>query len=91
MTDEEREVLARFFTGTQLVEVPANRAKRWVVLQRLALEFDIGRHYSEAEVNEILGAFHDDTATLRRHLVDEEFLDRAGGEYWRSGGRVDVS
>ena len=28
-------------------------------------------------------------AALRRYLVDEGFLDRDHGEYWRSGGRVD--
>ncbi|MBD0322694.1 MAG: DUF2087 domain-containing protein [Aldersonia sp.] len=28
--------------------------------------------------------------TLRRFLVDDGFLDRAEGEYWRAGGRVDV-
>ena len=27
-------------------------------------------------------------AALRRHLVDEEFLGRDHGEYWRTGGRV---
>ena len=88
MTDEERAVLERFFQGRVLAEIPANRAKRLVVLERLALEFDMGRHYAEAEVNAILRRFHTDTASLRRHLVDEEFLDRADGEYWRAGGRL---
>jgi hypothetical protein len=34
----------------------------------------------------VLRQFHDDVAALRRYLVDEEFLDREAGEYWRSGG-----
>lgn len=88
MTDQEREVLGRFFAGTRLTEIPRTHAKRLVVLERLALEFEPGHHYPEAEVNEILGAFHEDTATLRRALVDEGLLDRAEGSYWRSGGRV---
>ncbi len=92
MTDEERLVLGRYFSGRILVEIPAHRAKRLVVLQRLALDFDLGRRYDENEVNEILGAFHPDWSTLRRGLIDEGLLDResAGGRnlYWRSGGRV---
>jgi hypothetical protein len=28
---------------------------------------------------------------LRRYLVDEEFLTRAGGQYWRTGGTVRAS
>jgi hypothetical protein len=88
MTDDEAEVLGRFFSGTRLVELPAQRSKRLVVLERLALEFEPGRRYDEREVNGILRRFHDDHATLRRALVDESFLDRSAGRYWRSGGRV---
>jgi hypothetical protein len=87
MSDDERLVLSRYFSGRTLVELPVQRAKRLIVLERLALEFDLGRHYSEDEVNSVLRPFHVDVAAVRRHLVDEGFLDRAGGEYWRSGGR----
>lgn len=88
MTPEEREILARFFTGDRLTEIPASLAKRLVVLERLALEFEPGRRYPEAEVNDLLGRFHPDHATLRRQLVDEGLLDRDRGVYWRAGGRV---
>ena len=92
MTDDEQAILRRFFAGRTLTEIPANRAKRQVLLQRLALEFDVGRRYTEREVNEILFAFHPDWSTLRRYLVDEGFLDREHLDdqnwYWRAGGRV---
>ncbi len=92
MTDDERQILSRMFAGRTLIEIPAGRAKRQVLLQRLALEFDVGRRYTEREVNQILFAFHPDWSTLRRYLVDEDFLDRAHvdgeNQYWRSGGRV---
>jgi hypothetical protein len=39
-------------------------------------------------VNLTLGQWHSDTASLRRYLVDEGFLDRSEGQYWRSGGTV---
>jgi hypothetical protein len=89
MTDDERTVLARFFRGDRLVEIPAAHGKRRVALERIALEFEPGRHYAEAEVNAVLTGYHDDYAALRRYLVDERFLDRAEGRYWRAGGRVD--
>jgi hypothetical protein len=92
MTDDERTVLARYFSGRTLVEFPRQRSKQLVVLQRIALEFDVGRRYSEAEVNERLLPFSQDWSLLRRHLVDEGFLDRepvpGDTRYWRSGGRV---
>ncbi|MGH2730344.1 MAG: DUF2087 domain-containing protein [Actinomycetota bacterium] len=86
----EEEVLRHYFRQGRLIEIPAKRAKRNIVLGRLALEFEIGVRYSEREVNEALKRFHDDYASLRRYLVDEEFLSRERGEYWRSGGPVDV-
>lgn len=48
------------------------------------------RTYPEAEVNEILGAFHEDYAALRRYLVEEGFLMRETNVYWRSGGTFPV-
>ena len=38
----------------------------------------------------MLRRYHDDYAALRRYLVDEGFMTREGGVYWRSGGTVRV-
>ena len=89
MTEAEQAVLARFFRGKRLLEIPASRSKRLVLLERLALEFEPGRRYSEPEVNGILALWYPDYASLRRYLVDERYLDRSSGQYWRSGGRVE--
>ena len=56
----------------------------------LAQEFEPGERYSEAMVNLMLGKWYADTAALRRYLVDEGFLDRDAGQYWRMGGTVDA-
>ena len=88
-TDDEEHVLRTFFRNGRLTEVPMKQTKRRIVLERIALEFEPGRRYDEQEVNVIVGAFFNDHAALRRYLVDEGFLDRDHGEYWRSGGRVD--
>jgi len=89
-TDDEEVVLRTFFRNGRLIEVPMKRGKRRIVLERIALEFEPGRHYDEKEVNVMVGRFFNDYATIRRYLVDEGFLDRARGEYWRTGGRVEV-
>jgi hypothetical protein len=88
--DETALVLSRFVRDGRLLSIPAPHGKRLIVLRVLAQEFEPGRRYSEPMVNLILGRWHPDTAALRRYLVDEGFLDRAGGEYWRSGGPVPV-
>jgi hypothetical protein len=82
--------LRAFVRDGRLTAIPTKHAKRLVLLDRLAQEFEPGRHYSERQVNTILLRWHDDTAALRRYLVDDGFLDREAGEYWRSGGAVDA-
>lgn len=84
--EDEARVLRTFFRAGRLVQVPAKRSQRLVVLDRLAQEFEIGLRFPEREVNAVLRRFHDDVAALRRYLVDEGFLDRDAGQYWRSGG-----
>jgi hypothetical protein len=81
-------MLARFFTGTRIREIPAPGVKRTLVLERLSQEFEPGLRYTEREVNSMLQVFHPDYAALRRYMVDEEFLSRADGSYWRTGGRT---
>ena len=89
-TEDEEQVLRTFFRNGRLTEIPSKRSKRLIVLERIALEFEPGTRYDEKHVNVIVGAFFNDYAALRRYLVDEGFLQREGGEYWRAGGRVEV-
>jgi hypothetical protein len=88
--DEVRRVFDAFVREGRLTQIPTSRQKRLVVLDWLAQDFDPGARYSEPMVNLILGKRHPDTAALRRYLVDEGLLDRAGGEYWRTGGTVEL-
>jgi hypothetical protein len=89
-SEDEEAVLRAFFRDGRLTEMPAKESKRRIVLGRIALEFEPGVDYDEATVNSIVGRFSPDHAALRRYLVDEGFLDRDHGRYWRTGGRVDV-
>lgn len=89
-SEDEEAVLRAFFRNGRLTEIPAKESKRRIVLERVALEFELGVRYDERAVNAIVGRFFNDHASLRRYLVDEGFLSRERGEYWRTGGRVEV-
>jgi hypothetical protein len=86
-SEKEVAILATFFSGARLTEIPSSRAKRLVILERLAQEFEPGLRYDEREVSFQLQMFHDDYAALRRYLVDEGMLTRVDGVYWRTAGR----
>ena len=81
-------VLRTFLRGGRLTSIPTSHAKRLVILDRLAQELEPGVRYTERQVNALLRPFHDDVAALRRYLVDDGFLDREAGQYWRTGGSV---
>ena len=72
----------------RIVTIPARHQRRRLLLDKIAQAFEPGVRYSERRVSLFLGSIHPDYAALRRYLVDEDFLSRAGGEYWRSGGTV---
>lgn len=80
--------LRGYLRGGLIESIPAKRSRRLLLLAEIAQAFEPGVRYSERQVNDVLGALHPDYAALRRYLVDEQLMDRAGGEYWRSGGPV---
>ena len=79
-----------------VVSLPSAAGRRRLVLDWLAGRFEPGRSYTEQHVNAELrariaaGATGVDHVALRRYLVDEGFLDRRDGRYWRAGGTFEV-
>jgi biotin operon repressor len=82
----DRKVLASF-TGPdgRFTAFPSQEKKFLVLLRHVLQDFRPGVRYSEKKVNEILSRYSEDTAKLRRSLVDFGFMDREGGgrDYWR--------
>jgi hypothetical protein len=83
--------LSPFVRDGRITVMPARPAKRRLLLDCVAQAFEPGHRYPEAAVDDVLKALCDDHAALRRHLVDEGFLSRQAGMYWRSGGTVTVT
>ena len=66
-----------------LKAIPTQHKKLMVILAHLVKEFQPGVQYPESQVNQTLRKFHDDTAALRRYMVDNDLLIREKGIYWR--------
>lgn len=65
--------------------LPTQEKKFLAVLRYAVQKFSEGKRYSEKEVNRILGQLHEDTASLRRGFIEFKLMERAKGEYWRTG------
>jgi len=82
----DRKVLATFTAPDGRIKAFPVQEKKFLVLVRHVLKaFEPGVRYAEKRVNQILANYSDDTARLRRALVDHRFMARegGGGKYWR--------
>ena len=75
-------VIDSFFEYGKLKSIPAQRKKERIILEEIAKAFEVGRVYTEREVNIIIADFHDDFCTLRRDMIGEGLMARENGSYW---------
>jgi hypothetical protein len=70
----------------RLKDFPAQQKKLEAILRHVVQFFEPGERYSEKEVNQILSKFNEDTARLRRSLIEFKLMERegGGGMYWRT-------
>jgi predicted transcriptional regulator len=82
----DRKVLANFTDADgRITSFPAQRKKYEVLLRYVVRSFEPGLRYTEKQVNEILSRYNEDTADLRRGLIDSKLMARevGGSAYWR--------
>jgi hypothetical protein len=85
--DRDNEIVLRFLEGEQIRQLPVKGAHKLLVLKYLASKFEIGKEYTEGQVNAMIDGWHTfgDYFILRRELVDSGLLKRLpnGSKYWR--------
>ena len=83
----ESKVMKAFIDSEgRITAFPAQEKKFLVLLRYVLKAFEPGQRYPEKEVNEILKRYNEDTASLRRGLVEYKLMQRegGGGVYWRA-------
>jgi len=68
-----------------LTSIPVKTAKKIAVLKVIASKLSPDTRYPEKELNAIIANFHDDTAAIRRYMIEYGILERdAESVYWLS-------
>ena len=68
-----------------LIAIPVKSSKKIAVLHRIAEDLSPGVRYPEKELNAIIAKYHDDTAAIRRHMIEYGILERdTESVYWLS-------
>ncbi len=78
----KKDVLSNFFRYGKLTNLPTQRKKREIVLQRIAEDFSRGQTYTEKQVNEIIHKYHEDHCTIRREMIAFGIMERDHEIYW---------
>jgi hypothetical protein len=66
-----------------LTSIPVKTAKKIAVLKVIASKLSPDTRYPEKELNAIIANFHDDTAAIRRYMIEYGILERdAESVYW---------
>lgn len=86
---EQNTRIKQFLDGSgKITQLPQKQKTRCALLEYLIGKFELGRTYSEQEVNGICNQWHTfgDYFVLRRELVDHGLLcrERDGSRYWRA-------
>jgi hypothetical protein len=79
---EAEEIIAKAFEGGDsmaLRGLPKKQKGKLVVLNRIVELFELGRNYTEKQVNDVLAQVHWDYVTIRRYLIDYGLMTRAAG------------
>jgi biotin operon repressor len=88
----DRKILKDYLNDDGTIrQLPTNQRKLDVILRYLAEQFVFGKTYIEKEVNQIIGAMHEDISGLRRDLISVGCLarERDGSAYWRVEDQLD--
>lgn len=78
-----KKVIDAFFEYGKLKSIPSQRKKEKIVLEEIAKAFEIGREYTEKEINIGIADFNDDFCTIRRDMISEGILTRENAIYKR--------
>ncbi len=79
-----QKILASFFEFNKLKNIPVQRKKRLIILEEINKAFEIGKEYTEKEVNIIIADYHDDFCTIRREMIAERLLKRQDSIYMKN-------
>ncbi len=84
-SEEKRKVIETYIDENgALKSYPSREKKKVILLGEIIKNFNIGKKYTENEINRVLKRIFEDYATIRRALIQYGFLERSKdcSEYW---------
>lgn len=85
LDEASKKILRDYLNADGTIRQVPEQKKLQPILDYLIQNFEFDRTYTEREINTIIKRFNEDTAGLRRDLIDAGMLAREddGSKYWR--------
>jgi hypothetical protein len=79
--DYEKVIQNFFDKNGRLKNIPSQRKKKMYVFEHMLQGLEMGRSYTEKEIDAFIKQFHDDHCTIRREFIINHYMHREDGMY----------
>jgi len=90
----QKKTIAKYTRANGSLKLIPSQSKKLIpLLEYIICSFEFEKNYTEKDVNAVLLRFYPDITTLRRYLIDHDYLgrERDGSRYWRLDNRKSLS
>ena len=83
-----QKILNTFMVNGKITRMPAQLKKKLILIEEICKAFEIGKPYSEKEMNITIAEYYDDFCMVRRYFVDYGLFTREGGIYYKQHDKI---
>ena len=81
-------VLSTFMLNGKISKMPAQLKKKFILIEEICRAFEVGKPYSEREVNLLIADHYDDFCMVRRFFVAYGLFKRDNGVYFKQHDKI---
>ena len=83
-----RKILYTFMENGKVTKMPAQLKKKLVIIEEIGRAFEIGKPYTEKEVNTVISDYYEDFCMVRRFFVNYGLFTRDKGVYLKKCDKI---
>ena len=81
-------IMSTFMLDGKITKMPAQLKKKLILIEEICRAFEMGKPYSEKEMNLIIADYYDDFCMVRRFFVDYGLFTRDSGVYYKQQEKI---
>jgi len=83
-----QKVISTFMADGKIAKMPAQLKKKLILIEEICRAFEMGKSYTEKEMNIAIADYYDDFCMVRRVFIDYGLFSRENGIYLKQCGKI---